>query len=126
MFDATGPASGFLPFWLAVLLLALSLLLMLRGLRGRREGEAAVVWPTGLGLRRILVTLGSLAIYTYLIGVVGYVISTFAIVCLLVGMLGSYRWYTTGLIGLSAAVGMYAVFQVWLGVVLPRGGLIIP
>lgn len=119
------PGTGFLPFWLSVTMVGLSLLLMINGLR-HGVAPAAIRWPKGRGLLQVLIALGALVAYTFLVTVLGYVLSTFAFLLLLVGMLSSYRWYTVLAFSLATALSMYLVFGVWLQMSLPKGMLIVP
>ncbi len=119
------PGTGFLPFWLSVAMVGLSLLLMINGVR-RSVAPGGISWPKGRGLLRVLIALGALVAYTSLVTVVGYLLSTFAFLLLLVGMLSTYRWYTVLAFSLTAALSMYLVFGVWLEMSLPKGMLIVP
>lgn len=120
----TGP--GFLPFWLSLAMACLGVLLLFTGLRRPLSEDQKIAWPGGRRLLLIGVTILGLLAYTYLVSIVGYVVSTFAFVSLLVWLLGSYRFYLAATIGLGTAVGLYLVFGVWLEVSLPKGLLIIP
>ena len=126
MFFGTIPGSGFLPFWLSLALAALSAMLIYGGLRRPAAADSKISWPGRRGLLWIVATLVGLVAYTFLIGVIGYILSTFAFMWLLVWLLGSYRWYWSAAISLATAVGLYAVFQAWLAMELPTGLLIIP
>lgn len=118
------PGTGFLPFWLSVAMVGLSLLLTANGLRHRLT--AGIHWPKGRGRLRVLTSLGALVAYTFLVSVVGYILSTWAFLVLLVGMLSSYRWYTVLAFSLATALSMYLVFGVWLEMSLPKGLLVVP
>lgn len=126
MFSGDTPGRGFLPFWLGVLVAALGVLLLVQGLARPAVRSRKIIWPSRGRLLRIGITVTSLAAYTFLITVAGYILSTFAFVWLLVRLLGSYRWYWSAGFGLATALSTYLVFQVLLGVPLPTGFLIIP
>lgn len=119
------PGTGFLPFWLSLAMIFLSLLLIVNGVR-KSHPSTGLKWPSGKGLYWILTTLGALIVYTVMVNVVGYILSTFAFLLLLVRMLSSYRWATVIAFSLAASVGLYSVFALWLQMALPTGFLIIP
>lgn len=87
----------------------------------RSRSVAEVQWPDRVGFRRIGVVLGSLMIYLVIIEPVGFPISSFFFISLLVWYFGRYRWYLCGLIGLTSAVVLYFVFMQFLGLSLPAG-----
>lgn len=119
------PGTGFLPYWLSLAMVLLSLILIVNGVRSLGSG-ATLRWPPGKGLIWIVTTIGALAAYTMLATVVGYIISTFAFLLVLVRMLSSYRWHTLVAFSLAVSVGLYAIFGLWLQMTLPTGFLIIP
>ncbi len=126
MVYGSSPGSGFLPFSLSLAMAALSIVVIVEGALRPTSADLPLGWPSGKGLRRILMCLASLAVYTYMTTVIGYILSTFGFVLLLVWMLGAYRWYQAVAFSLAAAVGLYIIFQIWLEMVLPTGLLIIP
>ncbi len=126
MFFGSIPGAGFLPFWLSLAMAGLSLLLVVKGLRTRESEDRPVGWPRGRGFLWIGATLFALLAYTFLVSVVGYILSTFAFMLLLVRLLGSYRWLWSAGISAATAVGLYVVFHEWLVMILPTGLLIVP
>lgn len=73
-----------------------------------------------VGAIRIAVVAGATAAYNLLLEPLGYLIVTFAF---LVGMLWYLKvsWFLTLAISLIATIGTYALFVIWLKVVLPMG-----
>ncbi len=126
MVYGNAPGSGFLPFWLSLVLAGLSLLLILNGLRRPTGQDSRIAWPSGRGLGWIAATTVALLAYPFLVPIIGYILSTFAFIFVLVYLLGSYRWYTSASLSLGLAVGLYLIFQAWLAMELPTGLLIIP
>ena len=125
MYGTSIPGTGFLPYWLSLGMVLLSLLLIVGGLR-RSASRASIRWPSGRGLVWIVSALVALAAYTLLVNVLGYIISTFAFLVVVVRMLGTYRWYTVVSFSLAVSVGMYFVFATWLQMSLPTGLLVVP
>ena len=113
------PGPGFLPFWLALSLVGLSLVLLLRASRPDRYRQTAVVGS----FRPMLVKLAALAGYVTLAGTLGFAISTFLFlaVSLRQADVGSGR-QTIALAALIT-LGLVLVFPLWLALPLPRGPL---
>ena len=101
------PGEGFFPLWLAVLLVALSLLLLGHVLRAR-AGQV-------IGL------VAALAVYTAMLEWIGYPIATFLLVLYMVKVTHPQRWLLALAVSLLAAGGSYLLFAVWLKVPLPPG-----
>ena len=72
------------------------------------------------GAIRIAVVAGATAAYNLLLEPLGYLIVTFAF---LIGMLWYLKvsWFLTLAISLIATISTYALFVIWLKVVLPMG-----
>jgi hypothetical protein len=116
-----GPGSAFLPFWLALVMGILSLMMLLRSLKEKNPGAA---WfPRGEGLRDMLVVLGVTVLFVALLRVTGMVIGTALYLGLLIGYLGRHRWWVTLGVALAAAGFNWLVFVHWLRVPFPEAGL---
>jgi hypothetical protein len=116
-----GPGSAFLPFWLALVMGILSLMMLVRSLKEKNPGAA---WfPRGEGLRDMLVVLGVTVLFVALLRVTGMVIGTALYLGLLIGYLGRHRWWVTLGVALAAAGFNWLVFVRWLRVPFPEAGL---
>jgi hypothetical protein len=116
-----GPGSAFLPFWLALVMGILSLMMLVRSLKEKNPGAA---WfPRGEGLRDMLVVLGVTVLFVALLRVTGMVIGTALYLGLLIGYLGRHRWWVTLGVALAAAGFNWLVFVHWLRVPFPEAGL---
>lgn len=72
------------------------------------------------GAVRIAVVAGATAAYNFLLEPLGYLIVTFTFLVFLLWYL-KVSWRITIAISLIASVGTYALFVIWLKVVLPMG-----
>jgi hypothetical protein len=116
-----GPGSAFLPFWLALVMGALSLVMFVRSLR---QADPGAEWfPRGEGLRDMLVVLGATVAFIGLLNVTGMVIGTALYLAGLVWYLGRHRWWVTLGVALAAAGFNWLVFVHWLRVPMPEGVL---
>jgi hypothetical protein len=126
MTHRNAPGSGFFPFWLSVGAALVSLAILIGGFRRPAACDQRISWPSGLGLQRILFSFLAILFYTFLIGWLGYLLSTVLLVGFLTRMLGGYRWHQLLAVGFVTSIGFYLVFQVWLQMTLPTGILPIP
>ena len=114
-----GPGSAFLPFWLALVMGALALMMLVRSIRERNPGESWL--PRGEGLRDMLVVLGATIAFISLLNVTGMVIGTAVYLAALVWYLGRHRWWVTLSVAIAAAGFNWLVFVHWLRVPMPEG-----
>jgi hypothetical protein len=116
-----GPGPAFMPFWLGLVMAALSLGMLIRSIKDRNPGPA---WfPRGEGLRDILVVLGVTTLFVALLNVLGMVIGSAIYLAVLVAYLGRHRWWVTIGVALAAAFFNWLVFVHWLHVPFPEGML---
>jgi hypothetical protein len=109
------PGPGFFPFWGAVILGTLSLILLARSLRSReRLNFGAVRWSA------LVLVLAALLIYLLFLETLGFVIVTFCFLLLLFRF-GEIGWIKSAASSIVATSLAYALFQLWLRVQLPRG-----
>jgi putative tricarboxylic transport membrane protein len=114
-----GPGSAFLPFWLALVMGVLALMLLVRRLR---DPERVADWlHKGEGLRDMLVVLGATVAFIALLKVTGMVIGTALYLAGLVWHLGRHRWWVTLGVAIAAAGFNWLVFVHWLRVPMPEG-----
>lgn len=113
------PGPGFLPFWVGAALTTLSLALVMRAFF---KGDA----PVGESVeprhpRHVVGTLAGLVFYALALETLGYLVTTFLLLSVLVRMLGQRRWPATLAFSALATGGSYALFGLWLGAPLPKG-----
>jgi len=122
---ARNPGPGFVPWWAGVALAGLSLLLGVQVVRARRgPGARRGVEAARGDWRRVAALLAALALYVVALDPLGYPISTFLLVLLM--LRPATRRALVPALGLAvlAAGGSYVLFAVWLQVPLPPGPLL--
>lgn len=119
--EGQGPAAGFFPFWIAIIMGGASLVNLVRAF-ARREpgGEESFVSRTAMG--RVLMVLVPTALYVFLIHVLGiYVASALFIVGFM--LVSREPIVTSLLVGLGVPVALFFMFEKWFLVPLPKGPL---
>jgi putative tricarboxylic transport membrane protein len=119
--SATGPGSGFFPFWLGLVMAALAALLLVRAVRETEPGPGWV--PRGRGLVRFLGVLGGSVVFVVLMPWLGMAVTTVLFLVGILKVLEGHSWPATVGIAVATAVANWAVFTWWLRVPFPTGVL---
>ena len=114
-----GPGAGFLPFWLGALMALLSILLIVNAFRGPVVPATKPVFPSGRALMIVGAVIAGLTVYILTLEILGFLVGTGLLTAFLLGVVEREKWYTTILVAVLNAAGLYLVFQVLLGVNLP-------
>ena len=114
-----GPGAGFLPFWLGALLALLSILLIVDAFWRSVVPATTAVFPSGKVLLTLGAAMASLAVYILTLEILGFLLGTGLLTAFLLGVVELEKWYTTILVAVFNAAGLYVIFHVLLGVSLP-------
>jgi hypothetical protein len=117
--NASGPGSGFLPFWLGVALAILAVILLVGAVRDPDPGPAWV--PRGHGAVRFVVVILATAAFIVIMPIVGMTLATALFLTVLLKALEGRSWPTTLGVAAGMAFANWAVFVRWLGVPFPTG-----
>lgn len=118
---ATGPGSGFFPFWLGLAMAGLAALLLVRA---ARETDAGPAWaPRGRGLVRFLGVLGGGVAFVVLLPWLGMAVTTVLFLIGILRLLEGHAWPAAVGIAVATAAVNWAVFTWWLRVPFPTGVL---
>lgn len=113
------PGSGFVFLFSGLVIGIFSLLIFILSIR-EKKGEAPSPFKNVHWGKLILALL-----YIFLYGVflehIGFLLSTFLLLGLLLRTIESKRWYIILLVALGGAWGTYGIFELWLHTRLPRG-----
>ena len=112
------PEAGLFPLGLSLSLLFLSGLLLFQTFT---KGRLKDWLRFGEGKRRMLIAVVAMVVYVIVLDRLGYMVSTFLIMVLMLKGLEKQKWRTTLLISVPCVVISYITFSWWLGVPLPKG-----
>jgi len=116
------PQTGFFPTVLAILLLILAVALLAQGFVGAESSRA----PDKIlaeGWSRIGLTLAAMIAFALVLESLGFLLSTFFLMILLLRAIESQRWSKVVVVAVLTAVASYAIFGWILGIPLPGGVL---
>jgi hypothetical protein len=119
--EVTNPGAGFIPFGAAVLLTLMSLGLAAKALL--KDGASGGHPFRGIRWTAVALVLLSLAAYGAFLNTLGFVITTFLLMTLLVRVVGRRTLGMALLVSTLTAAAASLIFIVWLGVQMPKGFL---
>lgn len=112
---------GMFPLALGVLLMCLSAAWSIAHLSRKAFPAKGFVWSQAL--KRVMPFVGAMGGATLLLNLLGYPLTSFAMLTVLFRLMGSRSWACNALLALGVAGVSYLVFVQWLQVPLPRGFL---
>ena len=114
------PQKGFFPAILAVLLLVFSIVLMIQTIRSS-EAERNQEQIGTDGWRRIAASLATMLGFALVLEKLGFLLSTFAVMVLLLRAIEAQEWSRVIAVALITSVACYFLFAWLLSIPLPTG-----
>lgn len=114
------PGSGFFPLALGLALMALAAGHGVQLYLARPQAPAP---QDGGAARRVALFVAGVIAAVALLQPLGYTLSSFLLMLVLLQILGVRRWYTSTAIALASAAACHVVFVRWLKIPLPSGWL---
>jgi putative tricarboxylic transport membrane protein len=116
------PGPGFFPFWSALILGGLAMILAVTSFL-RKEREKLTEQWIGVKWGKVIIVVASLLIYSLLLDTLGYLITTLGLMLFLFAVTGRSKMWSWLGSALLATLLSYLVFYSWLNVQLPKGKL---
>jgi putative tricarboxylic transport membrane protein len=114
------PGPGFFPFWSGLGLGLCSIFLFVKSRFGGQVGKE-MGDLIGARWRSVLWVIASLVAYALVVQELGYLLTTFGLMMLLLGLMGKIRiWVRIGGAAVTALL-TYVIFNIWLQSQLPEG-----
>ena len=120
-YTSLGPGPGFFPFWLAVILGALAVGMLLQATLGHAEPMPADFFARRTGYLKMGAVVLALVGTTVLLEPLGFCLTMLAVYLFLLYTLGRQNLILTALVSLGGSFGVYYLFVRWLQVALPTG-----
>jgi putative tricarboxylic transport membrane protein len=119
--DFHKPGPGFIFFWTALFLVVMSSI-DLAGIlmRGKTDKEPKPLW-VGKQWHKVLLVLAILVTYVFSLNLLGFYLSSFLLMVLLLKAVQPTRWWIAIMSGILAVLISYGLFKVWLDVPFPGG-----
>jgi putative tricarboxylic transport membrane protein len=116
------PGPGFLPFWAGLLLIAMSVILIVRSFM-QHEKESGSFFPESTSWKRVSAVVGAMIAYNLLLKPLGFTIVTFIFVAFLVKFIFPQGWLKTVIAASFSTLGARLIFINLLGIQFPKGFL---
>lgn len=114
-----GPA--FFPRLLAGGLVVLGIGLIVMALAGRSLPQGPDFEFAGGGVRRALIALGTMAVYTLLLPTLGFILDSFLLLLVMMRFLGLRSYPKMLLVSAAVTAAVFFVFHTFLKIALPTG-----
>ena len=115
-----GPAPGYFPFYIAVIMGTSALVIMIRAIAGYGAG---ITFVTKTEFGRVLAVLIPLAGFILLIELVGIYVASAVFISLFMLIIGRDSIVRSLLVGVGVPLALFFMFEKWFLVPLPKGPL---
>jgi putative tricarboxylic transport membrane protein len=115
---AEGPKAGFFPFYIALLILASSIVNLGAVISGPRDDGRFAEWGQ---LGKVTSMLVPTTIYVALIPWIGIYAASVLLIAVFMKWLGDYGWAMVAAISIGVPLVTFVVFERWFLVPLPKG-----
>ena len=119
------PGSGFLPFWVSVVVGILTAVQLLREIKNKPVESAQALFR-GKRVQNTVYALSFLFAYPLLFDKIGFFVCTFLFTGACLKIIGQRRWLLSVGLSLVVAVASYTLFVTWLQIQFPRGKWVEP
>ena len=114
-----GPRAGYFPFYIGLLLLASSGMVLVTALLGWRKADPVFVERDQL--RMVFAVLVPMVIYVGAIALVGIYFASLALIGFFMRRHGKFGWAVTAAVSIGVPLLFFMVFERWFLVPLPKG-----
>ncbi len=118
-----GPGPGFLPFWIGILWIVLSLLHIGNIAIQPRLFRGSQPFPVGKSAVRVAIMFAILVASVFLMSILGFLISTILMVAALLKSIDRFSWRKTAVAAIAIGGTCYLLFAIVIGVMFPAGVL---
>ena len=116
----SSPGSGFLFFWSSLILGALSVILIIKSILGKREAKLLIDLWKGLKWGKAVLAIITIFLYALILTELGFILATFLLMILLFGI-GKLKYWVTIMSAFITVMLSYIIFHFLLQIQFPRG-----
>ena len=117
------PGSGFMFFWVGIIMIGLSLGIFIRAMKATAVAGELKSLLTGIRWKKVVFILVALLLYAYVFVPLGFILSTILLLIFLFKAVEPQRWSWAILGAIISTLAAYGVFHLWLRSPLPKGFL---
>lgn len=119
-FSEYGPDAGFLPFWLGICLILGAIGILLETIFGGTATREFSI-PDRQARISLLLVVAAMTVFILMIPILGFSVSTGVVFLFLLLVVEKRSWIFSLIAGLASTVAFFVIFEVLLGLFLPRG-----
>ena len=119
--EGLGPAAGYFPFYVALIMAGASLVNLVQALRDPGAGGEPFV--SNSAFRRVLAVFAPLTAFVVMIAFIGIYVAAAAFITLFMMYFGRYNFVPSAALGAAVPVVLFLMFEKWFLVPLPKGPL---
>lgn len=117
--ESEGPAAGYFPFYIGVFMALASFVVLFKGIAAKSLSSKTFV--THEGFKSVILVLIPLTIYVATIDYFGIYLASTIYIALFMWHFGKYSIPVAIFTGAAVALALFAMFEVWFLVPLPKG-----
>lgn len=114
-----GPAAGYFPFYIGVVIAGASLVNLVRAILDKSKADD--VFVTKPAFRQVLAVLIPLCVYVLFVAWIGIYIASAVYIALFMWYFGRYSLAKGAAIGVAVSLVLFVMFEIWFLVPLPKG-----
>ena len=118
-----GPQPGYFPFYIGALMIACAGWVVLDTLKKWRKSDVDDIFATHAEFKLVLKMLLPTCIFVAAVFALGLYVSAIFFIAFFMRWQGHYAWWKALVTGTSVAAVLFALFEVWFLVQLPKGPL---
>lgn len=115
------PGSGFIIFWMGIVMMGLSIGLFFQTFFQKTVPEKRKPIWSGVRWQKLILVLVSLLLYAYALIPIGFLLSTCLLLILLYKFIEPQKWSIAISGAILTVLVTYVIFYIWLGCQLPKG-----
>ena len=116
-----GPEPGYFPFYIGCLMLGGAVWVILQTLRAWKQDDGKEVFAEKHEFNLMLLMLVPTLVFTATIFVLGIYLSSLIFIAAFMVWQGKYSYFKSITVGFGISVALFALFEVWFKLPLPKG-----
>jgi putative tricarboxylic transport membrane protein len=117
------PGSGFMFFWLGLIMMGLSLAILLQAIRHKSSSRDLRLLWSEVRWKKVVYVVAAFSLYALVFNHLGFLLSTALLLVFLFKAIEPQRWSVAILGAVLSVLASYVLFQRWLGTHFPTGSL---
>ena len=124
LWSEAGPESGFLPLITGLVIGGIGCVMYVgKRLKDAKGEDKEKFWDNSVTRNRIFFLVGNLCAMSYLLPILGFLLTSFLITVIMIRVIEKKKWTTILAVSLASCLAIYFLFQFIMQIRLPKGFL---